>query len=214
MSEGDSRRVRVVLADDHDLVRKGIRALLEAIPGVEVIAEACSGEELLAILRSVEPDVVMTDISMPGIDGIEAIARINEDWPDLPILVLSMYNTVDVVKRAVASGARGYVMKNATVQEVEQALHNLVANGSYFSAEVARLLMQKGEGTPTELLTQRQVQILTLLAKGMSSKEIAFQLGLSSKTVDVHRARIMERLAITELAGLTKYAVRNGLVKL
>jgi DNA-binding NarL/FixJ family response regulator len=214
MSEDDPRRVRVVLADDHDLVRKGIRALLEAIPGVEVIGEAAGGEELLAILRTVRPDVVMTDISMPGIDGIEAIARINADWPELPILVLSMYNTVDVVKRAVASGARGYVMKNATVQEMEQALHNVVANGSYFSGDIARLLMQKGEGTPSELLTQRQVQILTLLAKGLSSKEIAFQLRLSSKTVDVHRARIMERLGITELAGLTKYAVRNGLVQL
>jgi DNA-binding NarL/FixJ family response regulator len=192
----------------------GIRALLERIDGVEVIAEARSGDELLALLRTVSPDVVVTDISMPGTDGLTAIARIHAQQPQLPLLVLSMYDTPDVVKRAVASGARGYLMKNAGIEELEQALRNLVADGSYFSGEVARLLLQKADASPSELLTARQVEILVLLARGQSSKEIAFELGLSSKTVDVHRARIMERLGVTELAGLTRYAVRNGLVQL
>jgi DNA-binding NarL/FixJ family response regulator len=214
MSGRGSHSVRVVLADDHDLVRMGIRALLERIDGVEVIAEARSGDELLALLRTVSPDVVVTDISMPGTDGLTAIARIHAQQPQLPLLVLSMYDTPDVVKRAVASGARGYLMKNAGIEELEQALRNLVADGSYFSGEVARLLLQKADASPSELLTARQVEILVLLARGQSSKEIAFELGLSSKTVDVHRARIMERLGVTELAGLTRYAVRNGLVQL
>jgi DNA-binding NarL/FixJ family response regulator len=214
MSERRSHSMRVVLADDHDLVRMGIRALLERIEGVQVIAEARSGDELLALLRTVSPDVVVTDISMPGTDGLTAIARIHADQPQLPILVLSMYDTPDVVKRAVASGARGYLMKNAAIEELEQALRNLVDDGSYFSGEVARLLLQKSDASPAELLTARQVEILVLLARGQSSKEIAFELGLSSKTVDVHRARIMERLGVTELAALTRYAVRNGLVQL
>jgi two-component system, NarL family, nitrate/nitrite response regulator NarL len=206
--------VKVVLADDHDLVRLGIKGLLHRIEGVEVIAEARSGEELLAVLRSCRPDVVMTDLSMPGMDGIEAIAQIRAGWPDLPVLVLTMYNTPDMVKRAVASGASGYLMKNATVQEVEQALRNVRASGSYFGAEVTRLLMEKGEPAPADVLTGRQVEILTLLARGLSSKEIAYELGLSSKTIDVHRGHIMERLGIPDLAGLTKYAVRKGLVHL
>jgi DNA-binding NarL/FixJ family response regulator len=214
MSGPVPQAVRVVLADDHDLVRKGIKALLERIPGVEVIGEARSGDELLALLQKVTPDVVVTDISMPGTDGITAIAHIHAEQPEMPILVLSMYDTPEVVKRAVASGARGYLIKNAAMEELEQAVGNLVAHGSYFSGEVARLLLQKSDAGPTELLTARQLEILVMLARGRSSKEIAFLLGLSSKTVDVHRARIMERLGVTELAALTRYAVRNGLVQL
>jgi DNA-binding NarL/FixJ family response regulator len=203
----------VVLADDHDLVRSGIKALLSTVEGVQVIAEARNGTELLALLDSVKPDVVMTDISMPGMDGITAIAEIHARHPQVKVLVLSMYDTVDFVKRAVANGACGYLMKDAPPFELEQALRSVMATGSYFSAAVAQRLLQPSEPTVDDELTQRQVEILTLIAQGKSAKEIAFELGLSPKTVDVHRARIMERLRLNDIASLTRYAVRKGLVK-
>ena len=205
--------IQVVLADDHDLVRSGIKALLTTVDGVQVIAEARNGNELLQLLESVKPDVVMTDISMPGMDGITAIAEINARFPDVKVLVLSMYDTVDFVKRAVANGACGYLMKDAPPFELEQALRSVMATGSYFSAAVAQRLLQPSEPTVDDELTTRQVEILTLIAQGKSAKEIAFELGLSPKTVDVHRARIMERLRLNDIASLTRYAVRKGLVK-
>lgn len=205
--------IQVVLADDHDLVRSGIKALLSTVEGVRVIAEARNGNELLALLESVKPDVVMTDISMPGMDGITAIAEIHARYPDVRVIVLSMYDTVDFVKRAVANGACGYLMKDAPPFELEQALRSVMATGSYFSAAVAQRLLQPSEPTVDDELTTRQVEILTLIAQGKSAKEIAFELGLSPKTVDVHRARIMERLRLNDIASLTRYAVRKGLVK-
>ncbi|HEX2547515.1 MAG TPA: response regulator transcription factor [Ramlibacter sp.] len=205
--------IQVVLADDHDLVRSGIKALLSTVEGVQVIAEARNGNELLALLESVKPDVVMTDISMPGMDGITAIAEIHTRFPDVRVIVLSMYDTVDFVKRAVANGACGYLMKDAPPFELEQALRSVMATGSYFSAAVAQRLLQPSEPTVDDELTTRQVEILTLIAQGKSAKEIAFELGLSPKTVDVHRARIMERLRLNDIASLTRYAVRKGLVK-
>lgn len=205
--------IRVILADDHDLVRSGIKALLSTVDGVQVIAEARNGNELLALLDTVKPDVVMTDISMPGMDGITAIAEIHARHPDVRVIVLSMYDTVDFVKRAVANGACGYLMKDAPPFELEQALRSVMATGSYFSAAVAQRLLQPSEPTVDDELTQRQVEILTLIAQGKSAKEIAFELGLSPKTVDVHRARIMERLRLNDIASLTRYAVRKGLVK-
>jgi DNA-binding NarL/FixJ family response regulator len=205
--------IQVVLADDHDLVRSGIKALLSTVEGVQVIAEARNGNELLQLLESVKPDVVMTDISMPGMDGITAIAEMHTRFPDVKVIVLSMYDTVDFVKRAVANGACGYLMKDAPPFELEQALRSVMATGSYFSAAVAQRLLQPSEPTVDDELTTRQVEILTLIAQGKSAKEIAFELGLSPKTVDVHRARIMERLRLNDIASLTRYAVRKGLVK-
>jgi DNA-binding NarL/FixJ family response regulator len=206
-------RVRVVLADDHDLVRSGIKALLSMIDGVEVIAEARDGEELIALVDSLMPDVVMTDISMPGMDGITAIAHIHGRHPQVRLLVLSMYDTVDFVKRAVANGACGYLMKDAPPFELEQAVRSVMATGSYFSPSIAQRLLQPSEPTVDDELTHRQVEILRLIAQGRASKEIAYELGLSPKTVDVHRARIMERLHLNDIASLTLYAVRKGLIK-
>ncbi|TFZ03238.1 response regulator transcription factor [Ramlibacter rhizophilus] len=205
--------IRVVLADDHDLVRSGIKALLGMIKGVEVIAEARDGGELVTLVDSLRPAVVMTDISMPGMDGIAAISQIHARHPEVRLLVLSMYDTVDFVKRAVASGACGYLMKDAPPFELEQALRSVMATGSYFSPAIAQRLLQPSEPTVDDELTHRQVEILRLIAQGKASKEIAYDLGLSPKTVDVHRARIMERLQINDIAGLTRYAVRKGLVK-
>ena len=202
-----------MLADDHDLVRSGIKALLTMIDGVEVIAEARDGRELLTLLAGVTPDLVMTDISMPGMDGITAIAEIHDRYPDVKVLVLSMYDTVDFVKRAMASGACGYLLKDASPFELEQAVRSVMTMGSYFSPAIAQRLMQPSEPTADDELTQRQIEILKLIAQGRASKEIAFELGLSSKTVDVHRARIMDRLRLNDIASLTLYAVRKGLIK-
>jgi DNA-binding NarL/FixJ family response regulator len=208
-----SKMVRVVLADDHDLVRSGIKALLSIVDGVEVIAEARDGRELVTLVESLAPDIVMTDISMPGMDGIAAIAEIHERDPSVRMLVLSMYDTVDFVKRAVAHGACGYLMKDAPPFELEQAVRSVMATGSYFSPAIAQRLLQPSEPSADDELTHRQVEILKLIAQGRASKEIAYELGLSPKTVDVHRARIMERLQLNDIASLTRYAVRKGLVK-
>lgn len=207
------KHVRIVLADDHDLVRSGIKALLSMIEGVEVIAEARDGKELIALVDDLKPDIVMTDISMPGMDGIAAIAEIHAKNTGVKMLVLSMYDTVDFVKRAVASGACGYLMKDAPPFELEQAVRSVMATGSYFSPAIAQRLLQPSEPTVADELTHRQVEILKLIAQGRASKEIAFELGLSPKTVDVHRARIMERLRLNDIASLTLYAVRKGLIK-
>lgn len=205
--------VRVVLADDHDLVRSGIKALLTMVEGVQVVAEARDGKELIALVEDLMPDVVMTDISMPGMDGITAIAEIHAKHPEVRLLVLSMYDTVDFVKRAVANGACGYLMKDAPPFELEQAVRSVMATGSYFSPAIAQRLLQPSEPTVDDELTHRQVEILRLIAQGRASKEIAYELGLSPKTVDVHRARIMERLRLNDIASLTLYAVRKGLIK-
>ena len=206
------RPIQIVLADDHDLVRSGIKALLTMIDGVEVVAEARDGAELLALLAGLTPDLVLTDISMPGMDGITAISEIHEKYPYLKVLVLSMYDTVDFVKRAMAKGACGYLLKDASPFELEQALRSVMTMGSYFSPAIAQRLMQPSEPTADDELTQRQIEILKLIAQGSASKEIAFELGLSSKTIDVHRARIMDRLQLNDIASLTRYAVRKGLI--
>ena len=214
MKPATPETITVVLADDHDLVRSGIRSLLSTIEGVQVIAEARDGNELLATLESVRPDIVITDLTMPGMDGVTAIGRIHERFPALRVMVLSMHDSADAVKRAVASGACGYLRKDAPEFELEAALRSVMATGKYFGSGVAQRLLEPSEPSAADQLTERQVEVLTLLARGKSSKEVAFDLGLSPKTVDVHRTRIMERLDLHDIASLTLYAVRKGLVKL
>lgn len=207
------RTVRIVLADDHQLVRTGVKALLGLIEGVDVIAEARDGAELLSLVDDLCPDLVITDLSMPGLDGTDAIAAIHGRHPAIPILVLSMHDEPAVVRRAAASGASGYVMKGAPSFELEQAVRSVMSNGTYYSPAVTQRMLQSAPPTAAEELTRRQLEILKLIAQGRAAKEIAYELGLSSKTVDVHRARIMERLNLKDVASLTLYAVRKGLVK-
>lgn len=209
----DASFVRVVVADDHQMVRSGITALLSAIAGVEVIGQAADGQQLIDFVERLQPDVVMTDIEMPGIDGIAAIAHIHSLHPEVRLLVLSMHSELEYVKRAVACGASGYLMKNARSPELELALRSVMQTGSYFNTDIARRLLQPAQRTMHDVLTQRQIEILKLIAKGNSAKEIGFELGLSSKTVDVHRLRIMERLGLNDIASLTLYSLRNGLIK-
>jgi DNA-binding NarL/FixJ family response regulator len=205
--------IQVILADDHELVRAGIRALLTSMKGVQVIAEVRDGAELLKVLESVHPDLVITDITMPGMDGITAVRQIRALYPDLRVIMLTMNDSAESIKRAVASGASGYVRKDAPDFELEMAVRSVMSTGSYFGQGVAQRLLEPSEPGVESLLTERQIEILVMLATGKSSKEIAYDLGLSSKTVDVHRARIMERLDLDDVASLTLYAVRKGLVK-
>ncbi len=210
-SPAGPRPLRVVLADDHDLVRCGIRLLLEQ-GDVEVVGEARNGEELLGVVNALRPDVVMTDLDMPLLDGLGAIEALRGRYPGMRVLVLSMHDDIDMLRRAVASGADGYLLKTAPSDELAHAVRTVSASGRYFSSQMAMRLLEAREPAPGELLTERQLEVLKRIATGESSKEIAFHLGLSSKTVDVHRARVMERLGIADVAGLTRYALRNRLI--
>ena len=212
------KKTRILLADDHALVRAGFRSLLEKIPSVKVIAEASDGREAIELVRKHRPDVVLIDIAMPKLNGLEAVARIAEEFPNTKVIVLSMYANQEYVMQAIQAGARGYLIKEAAVAELKSAI-NVVTHGEiYLSPTVSRhvtngYLERVGvRYDPLAKLTHRQREILQLLAEGNSTKEIAFALGLSGKTVDAHRLQIMEKLHIRDLPGLVRYAMRAGLV--
>ncbi len=211
-TSGPLAGTRIVLADDHDLVRSGLKLLLEMVPGVTIVAEARNGDELVAAVRHHAPDLVLTDISMPGTDGLSALTTLRAMANPPRVLVVSMHDSPDFIRRALQLGAAGYVMKDSSPVEFEHALRSVMAGHPYLSAQVSQRLVQASERSPEELLTERQREILVLLARGRASKEVAYALGLSSKTVDVHRARIMERLGINDLPSLTLYCVRHGMI--
>lgn len=204
--------LRLVLADDHELVRAGLSLLFGQMAGVEVVGEAASGHSLVELVQRLEPDIVVTDLSMPDGDGLTAIDILKRQRPGLKVIVLSMYDSADFVRRALRSGANAYVLKGAPPFELEHAVRAVAHGSAYFSPQVSHRLLQAAEPAPDEVLTQRQVEILVRLASGLSAKQIAFELGVSSKTVDVHRAALMLRLQLHDVASLTLYAVRHGLV--
>jgi DNA-binding NarL/FixJ family response regulator len=207
--------IRVLLADDHALVRAGIRSLLGGMVDVQVIAEAASGEEALELASRELPDVVLMDIAMKGITGLEAAARMRERHPSVRVVILSMHSGEEYVLQALRAGAVGYLLKDAATGELELALRSVIRGESWLSPAVSRQVVegyvQRVEAAP-DLLTARQREVLRLVAGGKSTKEIAFLLSLSVKTVETHRAQIMERLGIRDVAGLVRYALRTGLV--
>lgn len=210
--------IRVLLADDHALVRNGIRMLLQKIDNVEVIAETGDGHQALALVESLRPDVALIDISMPGMNGIETVARIRTRFPETRTVILSMHEEEEFVSQALKSGALGYLLKDATPVELELAIKAVVHGETYLSPRISGIVVEKYvrlESTdkgPLHLLTDRQREVLRLLAEGQSTKQIAANLGVSIKTVETHRAMLMDRLGIRELAGLVRLAVRTGLV--
>lgn len=209
--------IRVLLADDHALVRAGIRSLLNGMDEVEVVAEASSGEEAIELAASSRPDVVLMDIAMKGITGLEAAARMRIRNPEARVVILSMHSGEEYVLQALRAGAAGYLLKDAATGELELALRSVMRGESWLSPAVSRQVVEGyvqrpgGEQAP-ELLTARQREVLRLVASGKSTKEIAFLLNLSVKTVETHRAQIMDRLGIRDVAGLVRYALRTGLV--
>jgi two-component system, NarL family, nitrate/nitrite response regulator NarL len=198
--------VRLVLADDHDLVRAGIRAALDGMAGVEIVDEARTGDELVASAVRHRPDLALTDISMPGMNGISAIPILREHVPGMRIVVLSGLTGIDFVRRAIRQGACGYLLKDSAMTELPQAVASVMACGSYFSPAVSRALLAPVHD-PLAGLTTRQVEVLRMVGAGKTAKEIAHALGLSPKTVDVHRARIMERLDIRTQPELMRFAM-------
>lgn len=209
--------IRVVLADDHALVRAGMRSLLGGMAQVEVVGEAASGEEALVLAERERPDVVLMDIAMKGMTGLDAAARIREQQPGVRVIILSMHAGEEYVLQALRAGAIGYLLKDAATGELELALRSVMRGESWFSPAVSRQVVegyvQRVGGEPVaDVLTARQREVLKLVAGGKSTKEIAFDLNLSVKTVETHRAQIMERLGIRDVAGLVRYALKTGLV--
>lgn len=209
--------IRVVLVDDHTVVRAGLRALIDRLDGVRVVAEAADGEAALALVRPDPPEVVITDITMKGMDGVDLALALKREFPQVRVIVLSMHSGADYVQKALGSGVSAYLLKDAAMVELELAVRAVMRGETYLSPAVSARVVEGYVQASTPMLvslTSRQREILKLLAQGMSAKEIAFQLGIAVKTAEAHRAQIMERLGIRDVPGLVKYAIRVGLAKL
>ncbi|NVO07372.1 MAG: response regulator transcription factor [Rhodoferax sp.] len=210
--------VRVLLADDHTLVRAGLRKLLESIEGMEVVGECGDGLELLAQAEALQPNLVLMDIAMPGLNGLEATARVVKQWPSTRVLILSMHQNEEYVRQALRHGAVAYLLKDAAPLELELAIRAVLQGGTYLSPAVSKGVLSdyvqrlRGEDPGVELLTPRQREVLQLIAEGHSSKEVARRLDLSVKTVETHRSQLMKQLDIHEVTGLVRYAMRLGLL--
>ena len=210
--------MKVLLADDHALMRKGVRAVLAALPGIEVVAETADGREALSLIEELRPDVAVVDITMPGLNGLEVAVRAAKVSPGTKVLILSMHAGEAYVAQALRAGVAGYLLKDAADDELPIAI-KVVSRGEVYlspkiSTQVVERYVQSASAAPDPLagLTTRQREILQLVAEGKSSKEIALLLDLSVKTVESHRGQIMERLGIHDLTGLVRFAIRVGLV--
>jgi DNA-binding NarL/FixJ family response regulator len=213
-----TKLIRVLLADNHTLVRAGLRALLQNIEGIQVVAEAGDGREALHLIAVHQPDLVLMDIAMPEMNGLEATAHVVKEFPQVRVIILSMHANEEYVLQALRTGAMGYVLKDAGICELELAVRAIVRGETYLSPAVSKHVVAdyvrrvSSEPSSLEQLTSRQREILQLIAEGRTTKEIADLLYVSVKTVETHRLQLMKRLNIHDVAGLVRYAIRMGLV--
>jgi DNA-binding NarL/FixJ family response regulator len=209
-----------LLADDHKLVRAGIRSLLERLSDIEVVAEASDGREALRLIEEHRPQIVLMDIAMPELNGLEATRRVAKTFPDVSVIILSIYSDEEHVYQALRAGASGYLLKGSAIEELELAIRAIAQNETYLSPPVSKAVImeyvQRTGGHPrsTDRLSPRQTEVLQLIAEGKSMKQIALGLGISVKTVETHRSTLMTRIGIRDVAGLVRYAVKIGLIDL
>jgi len=212
------KNLRIILAEDHALVRAGFRALLQSLEGIEVAAEAENGTEALELIERHIPDVVLMDIAMPGLNGLEATARATKSTPEVKVIILSMHANEEYVLQSLRAGARGYLLKDAGLSELQLALDSVASGQTFLSPAISKHVIDayvertSNKLEPFSILTSRQREILQLIAEGTTTKEIAQKLGVSVKTIETHRTQLMARLDIHDLAGLVRYAIRLGLI--
>ena len=210
---------RVLLADDHSLIRIGVRTLVEQLGGMEVVGEASDGRMALEMIKKHYPDLVLMDIGMAGMNGLEATARVTKDFPGVKVIILSMHATEEYVWQALRAGACGYLLKDSGLSELELAINAVMKGEMYLTPTVNKKVVMDymerldTDQTPIERLTRRQREILQLIAEGNTVKEIAWELNLSAKTIETHRSQLMDRLDIHDVAGLVRYAMRMGIIE-
>lgn len=212
------RNARVLLADDHTLVRSGIRRILESQPGIEVLAEAADGDAALALVRQrSEADVLVLDLTMPGADGIEVLSAVKMIRPGLRVIILTMHAGKEYVARAVRGGADAYLLKDSAVQDLVAAVDAVMEGRTYFSPAIQQQMadLLRGEvppSAPAMILTSREREVLVWLGRGLSSKDVARELGISVRTVESHRAHLMQKLGVKSMAVLIQVAMREGIL--
>ncbi len=208
--------IRILMCDDHSLVRVGLRQLISSMDGLEVVGETSSGHEAIRLAAGLVPDIVLMDIAMPEMNGLDATASIRRKTPSVRVLMISMHASDQYLREALVAGATGYILKNADAAELERAIHAVAAGDTYITPSLSGRLVEdlrRGATFDTApILTPRQTEVLRLIAEGRSTREIAETLYLSHKTIETHRAQLMERLHIHNIAGLTRYAIRMGVV--
>jgi DNA-binding NarL/FixJ family response regulator len=213
--------IRILLADDHKIVREGLRFLLEKHPEMEVVAEAENGRTAVELTVNLKPDVVIIDVAMPDLNGIEATRKIMAEALSTKVIALSMHSDRRFVKEMFRAGASGYLLKDCAFDELSDAIHAVIVNKTYLSPKVATIIareylyrLSEGEPYAFSLLTPREREVLQLLSEGKTTKDIAYSLKISAKTVNTHQQHIMKKLGVNSLADLTKFAVREGLTSL
>lgn len=207
--------IRVILADDHTLVRDGIRRIVESQPGCAVIAEAQNGTETIDALARHQADVLVLDLNMNGLEGIEVLRHAKATYPDLKVVILTMHSGREYVSRAIAEGADGYLLKDSAVQDLAAAIQAVVGGGTYFSPAIQQAMaemVRDGTRPGLQMLTDREREVLTLIARGLSTKEIAAALDIGTRTVETHRANLMRKLGVKSVALLTQVAIREGIL--
>lgn len=208
-------RTRVILADDHTLVRAGIRRILESQPQFEVVAEAADGAAALAALAGSSADVLVLDLNMNGLEGIDVLRQAKRDTPQVKVVVLTMHAGREYVSRAIAEGADGYLLKDSAVQDLAAAIEAVMGGGTFFSPAIQQQMaemVRDGQKQGLQGLTEREREVLTLIARGQSTKEIATTLDIGQRTVETHRANLMRKLGVKSVALLTQVAIREGIV--
>jgi len=210
------KKIKVLLVDDHQIVIDGIKSLLENTDDIQVVATANNGNEAISTLKLLTVDVILMDIDMPGINGIDATRQIHEKYKSIKIIMLTMHSESAMIKNLIEIGAHGYLLKNSSKEELVDAIYKVAKGAKYFSSEVTMSMLNPEKSKTSEIqidFTQREIEIIHLLADGLTNKEIGDKLFISHRTVDTHRTNIMKKVGVNNVAGLISFAIKNGLVE-